>query len=64
MQVLFYLQKCNDLENYMNDADSFQEEKNWLSGPTALLKTPCKKLNGLFYLYALHLCLFFKILII
>jgi len=28
MQVLFYLQKYNDLENYMNDADSFQEEKD------------------------------------
>lgn len=27
IQVLFYLQRYNDLEDYMNDADSFQEEK-------------------------------------
>lgn len=27
IQVLFYLQRYNDLEDCMNDADSFQEEK-------------------------------------
>lgn len=27
IQVLFYLQRYNDLEDYMNDADNFQEEK-------------------------------------
>lgn len=27
IQILFYLQRYNDLEDYMNDADSFQEEK-------------------------------------
>lgn len=27
IQVLFDLQRYNDLENYVNDADDFQEEK-------------------------------------
>ena len=31
IQVLFYLQRYGDLEDYMNDADSFQEEKmDWV----------------------------------